>query len=190
MKNIYPHFKPDKNLGKDLDTIRTQNHSTFNINYHLVWIPKYRRTLLADPRAKRILTEIIDGQCEDHKWKKLALEIMPDHVHLFLSVPPNQPISKVVNQIKGNSSIQLRRVFPELKARVRMHLWGRGYYCSTAGFVSQAQVQKYIDAQQRQMWIKRNRKVSAQVPKKEPQRRLTHAEIPPTAKAVGFLSVA
>lgn len=166
MKNEYPHFKPSDNLSKELSTIRVGGHSKFNINYHLVWIPKYRKKLLVNPKLKAILEEIIRGQSEDRGWRVIALEIMPDHIHLFLSVPPHTPVEKVVNLLKGNTSIQLRRIFPELKAKVKDHLWARGYYVSTAGFVSQEQVKKYIDQQQK------HRIIPKVIPTVQPQMRL------------------
>jgi putative transposase len=194
MKNQYPHFKPSDNLGKELSTIRSGGHSKYNINYHVVWIPKYRKALLVNPKLKGILEEILRGQSEARDWHVIALEIMPDHIHLFISVPPSIDISKVVNQLKGNSSIQLRRIFPELKAKVRKHLWAKGYYASTAGFVSQDKVQKYILAQYEAQ--RRAKQLKRQVAKKEPQRTLQHsiapqhAAIPPLPKGSGFLAVA
>lgn len=196
MKNEYPHFKPSDNLGKELSTIRAGGHTKYNINYHLVWIPKYRKKLLDNPKLKEILEEILRGQSEARDWHVIALEIMPDHIHLFLSVPPNTDISKVANQLKGNTSIQLRRIFPELKAKVRKHLWARGYYVSTAGFVSQAQVQKYIEQQYIQQKKEQLRKRQVAQKRTEPQRTLQHsiapqhAAIPPLPKGSGFLAVA
>ncbi|HXB13728.1 MAG TPA: IS200/IS605 family transposase, partial [Bacteroidia bacterium] len=177
---------PDPNLGKELSTIRVGGHSKFNINYHIVWIPKYRKPMLGNPKLKKILEEILRGQSESRGWNVIALEIMPDHIHLFLSVPPNTDVSKVVNQLKGNTSIQLRRIFPELKAKIKKHLWARGYYVSTAGFISQEQVQRYIDAQQKKLQEQRMRR--KQGVKVEPQRTL--AAIPPLPKGSGSLAVA
>lgn len=148
-RHPYDHFKPTDDLTKGLKTVRNSSHATFNINYHVVWIPKYRKAMLGNDKLKSILEDILRGQSESHNWKVLALEIMPDHIHIFLSVPPTQPIDMVVKQLKGNSSVQLRRIFPHLKQLVAEHLWARGYYVSTAGFISQNQVQKYIEEQQR-----------------------------------------
>jgi hypothetical protein len=85
----------------------------------------------------------------------------------------------VVNLLKGNTSRQLRLVFPHLKQAVRKSLWADGYYVSTAGFVSQSQVKKYIDAQMEHKVIKK--------PTKEKQRRLTDSPIPPAPKVAGIL---
>ena len=179
----YPHFKPTEELHKELNTVRESSHVKYNINYHIVWIPKYRKRLLGNPDVKRILADILKGHSEERGWKVLALEIMPDHLHLFVSVPPSVAVAKVVNILKGNSSRQLRLVFPHLKQIVRSSLWADGYYVSTAGFVSQAQVQKYIEAQTKAMHKKR----AIERAKTVKQTKLTDSPIPPAAKATGIL---
>lgn len=143
--NKYPHHKSP--TEQDLDTIRKAAHTTYNVNYHIVWIPKYRKAVLKRPALKRILEETIRGQCEDRDWNVLALEIQPDHIHCFVSVPPKWSISQVANQLKGYSSIVLRRIFPELKKWLGRSLWADGYYVSTAGFISENKVKRYIEDQ-------------------------------------------
>lgn len=186
MKNEYPHFKPPQDLGKKLDTMRSGSHTKYNNNYHVVWIPKYRRAVLGNPKIKEILIEIINGQCEDKGWKVFALEVMPDHVHLFISIQPRWSIDKVVKQLKGNTSTQLRRIFPELKARTRKALWAKGYYETTAGYVSQDQIKKYIDKQTEFIHKDRAKRLNPQQNQNvERQRQLT--TIPPPNKFGGFL---
>lgn len=181
MRKQYEHFKPTEDLHRELKTLRSGSHIKFNNNYHIVWIPKYRRHTLGTPKLKAILEDILRGQSESRGWKVLALEIMPDHIHLFLSVPPKYAIADVVKQLKGNTAIQLRRIFPELKKQSWSALWAKGYYISTAGFVSQEQVRKYIDAQSRAM-VRAKEK-----PKPNPQTKLGDSPIPPTDKSVGIL---
>ena len=147
----YPHFRPTEELHKELNTIRSGQHVKYNINYHIVWIPKYRKKLLGNLEVKKALIGLLNNESESHGWRVLALEVMPDHIHLFLSVPPSVAVADVVNQLKGTTSRKLRTAFPMLKQSVRKSLWAAGYYVSTAGFVSQQQVKKYIDAQARAM---------------------------------------
>ncbi len=146
-KHPYDHFTGSPQLDKGLHTIRAGNTTTYNCNYHIVWIPKYRKSILGNDKTKKFLEEILNGQAESRNWKVLALQVMPDHIHIFLSIPPTTQVSYAVNILKGNSSIQLRRIFPHLKQIVKDHLWARGYYVSTAGFVSQDKVKKYVDEQ-------------------------------------------
>lgn len=97
-----------------------------------------------------MLKAIIKGQCEQMELDMLALEVMPDHIHLFVGAKPTHTPFKIVKQIKGNTSIQLRRCFKHLPyllwnyGKRHKHLWARGYYCGSAGHVSQEAVKRYI----------------------------------------------
>jgi len=151
VKTKYPHFNPSKySLNVKVASVKSGFHCKFNINYHIIWIPKYRKSILRGKVAK-VLRSIIEGKCQEYGWDCLALEIMPDHIHLFVGAKPNWNPAKIVNLLKGNTSRQLRQCFPELKyLGYRYHvkqfksLWAKGYYCGTAGHVSQEQVIRYI----------------------------------------------
>lgn len=146
-----PHFNPKKyDISVKIASVRTSAHSKHNINYHLVWIPKYRKMVLKG-KVVEVLRNIIAGNCQDMHLEMLALEIMPDHIHLFVGTKPVHRPCDIVKQLKGNTSIQLRRVFPYLKyLGYQKHikrfpsLWARGYYCGSAGHVSQDSVKRYI----------------------------------------------
>jgi putative transposase len=75
-----------------------------------------------------------------------ALEVMPDHVHLFVSHPPIYAVAHLVNQFKGSTSRVLRQEFPSLRSRLPS-LWSRSYYAGSVGHVSETTVRRYIDAQ-------------------------------------------
>jgi len=155
MLQQYPHFNPKRhNLQVKIATVRTGSHCKYNINYHLIWIPKYRKKVLVG-KVREILTNIIEGQCKELKLDMLALEIMPDHLHLFVGAKPTHRPFEIVKKLKGNTSIQLRRVFPNLhylgypkRYKRFKNLWARGYYCGSAGHVSQDAVARYISEQQ------------------------------------------
>lgn len=151
MHNKYPHFEAPMNLKVGLSTIRSGAHSKYNINYHIVWIPKYRRAVLTGRTLRMVLEDIIRGQSESFNWQVLAFEIQPDHIHCFVSVPPAFAVSRVVHQLKGNTSRQLRRIFPDLKRQLGASLWADGYYASTAGYISEDKVKRYIEEQQIQV---------------------------------------
>jgi len=140
------HTNPSE---QKLDTIRTEAHTTYNVNYHIVTIPKYRRQILRERGFTDIFEEIVRGQCESRNWKVLAFEVQPDHFHLFVSVPPKTPASYVANIVKGNTSRQLRRIFPKLiqKYNLGEHLWAKGFFVSTAGYISEDKVKRYIEEQ-------------------------------------------
>ena len=155
-KKLYPHFNPEVHkIESKIATVRMSHHCKYNINYHIIWIPKYRKPVLVD-KVKEVLKAIIEGQCQEMSISNLALEIMPDHLHLFVGAKPTVTSFKIIHKLKGNTSIQLRRCFPELRyLGYKQHfgkgfdnLWARGYYCGSAGHVSREQVKRYIQEQQ------------------------------------------
>ncbi len=158
VKTKYKHFNPeDYNIKVKTATVRTSFHVKYNINYHIIWIPKYRKAILKG-KVSEVLKQIIDGQCKSYGWKNLALEVMPDHIHFFVSAKPNWKPSQIVNILKGNTARQLRLLFPELKylgyknhyGKGFKSLWADGYYISSAGHVSEKQVIRYIQEQEGQ----------------------------------------
>lgn len=123
-------------------------HATYNINYHLVWCPKFRRPVLDDVVGTR-LAELLPECVQKLEGEVLDLVVMPDHVHLFASFPPTLAISQILHRLKGATSHQLRKEFPHLRSRLPS-LWTRSYYVGTAGHVSAATIKQYIDAQKGQ----------------------------------------
>ena len=138
-------------------------------------------------KLKEILEKILRGQSESREWEVLAIEIQPDHLHLFLSVPPSWSPSEVVNILKGNTSRQLRLVFPFLKTIIRKSLWADGYYVSTAGYVSQEQVRKYIDEQSRRLNLRFEKDLDKDTKEELDKSILDYLSIPPNPEGLGIL---
>ena len=124
------------------------NTTVFNIGYHLIWCPKYRRNVLVDNVETR-LREILSEKSDEIDVDIEHLEIMPEHVHLFVKTPPTASPHWVVQQLKGYSSRLLRKEFPHLKSRLPT-LWTRSYYCESVGHISEEAVKKYIEEQKYQ----------------------------------------
>jgi len=120
------------------------NKATYLLNYHAIWCPRYRRKLLVGD-LKEKLNEIIEEVTFEKQCKILALEIMPDHVHLSVSMPPKLAPYKLIKAIKGRSSNILRKQFPYLLKMPT--LWTRSYFVTTTGAVSTKKVIKYINEQ-------------------------------------------
>jgi putative transposase len=114
------------------------------VNYHIVFCPKYRRKLLVGDIKKR-LEEIISDVALENGWGIISKEVMPDHVHLFISADVRSRPEIVVKRFKGRSSRYLRNEFPELLKMPT--LWTRSYFLSTAGNVSVETIKKYIEQQ-------------------------------------------
>ena len=114
------------------------------LNYHFVWIPAPRRKVLVGPVADRVQTLIYDVVA-DLGCAVIALEVMPDHVHLFLSATPVLAPDQIMFRIKGSTSRTLRQEFPHLLSMPSM--WTRSYFCSTAGQVASETIRQYIATQ-------------------------------------------
>jgi putative transposase len=119
--------------------------AVFSLNYHVVWCPKYRRPVLVDAVASR-LEALLRAQAAELAMRLHALEIMPDHVHLFVEADPRWAVAEIVNRMQGSTSHALRQEFPHLRARLPT-LWSRSYYAGTVGRVSASTVRAYIEAQ-------------------------------------------
>jgi putative transposase len=124
---------------------KTNAGAVFSLKYHLVWCPKYRRKVLVSPINDR-LKELIAETAEQHDMTVHSMEVMPDHVHLFVEADPSLCVAEIVNRFKGRSSRMLRQEFASLRSRLPT-LWSRSYYAGSIGAVSEAVVRRYIEAQ-------------------------------------------
>ncbi|MCZ6678387.1 MAG: IS200/IS605 family transposase [Candidatus Poribacteria bacterium] len=122
--------------------LRKTRHSVYNINYHFVWIPKYRRSIL-NGQIKADLEGLIKSYALKNGVEILSLSIQQDHVHLFVSSPPRFSPSQLINLFKGATARELLKRYPNLKRRGS--LWTRSYYVGTAGTVSSETIRHYID---------------------------------------------
>ena len=122
--------------------LRKTRHSVYNINYHFVWIPKDRRSIL-NGQIKADLEGLIKSYALNSEVEILSLSIQPDHVHLFVSSPPRFSPSQLINLFKGATARGLLKRYPDLKQRGS--LWTRSYYVGTAGTVSSETIQHYIN---------------------------------------------
>lgn len=123
-----------------------------DVGYHVVWCAKYRRPVLEGDVGVRC-AELIRARADEHGWKIIALEVMPDHVRLFVKTRPKDSPSFVANQFKGYTSRVLRAEFPSLRSRLPT-LWSRSYFVASVGAVSAETVRKYIDTQYERPWRK------------------------------------
>jgi len=119
-------------------------HRVHRIMYHLIFCPKRRKKVLVGDVARNLDT-LIRQKCEEQQWIVQELAILPDHVHLFVQVNPDDSASETTRQIKGYTSRILRKQFPELLKLPS--LWTRSFFCASAGNVSEATIARYIAAQ-------------------------------------------
>lgn len=124
---------------------KSNNNILYACQYHIVWCPKYRRKVLVNGVDTR-LREIIQQVAQEKKCEIIELEIMPDHVHLLISIDPQFGVQQVIKIIKGRSSRYLRQEFPWLKSRLPT-LWTNSYFVATVGGAPLDVVKKYIENQ-------------------------------------------
>lgn len=121
-----------------------QNNKVYNISYHIIWIPKYRKKILKGHIKEKLLI-YLQQKADILKISIEEIEIMDDHIHLFIKANPSLSVSYIVKHLKGYTSYKLRKDFPYLKKYKA--LWTHSYYCETIGFISESTVRKYINAQ-------------------------------------------
>ena len=120
-------------------------HTVYGIKYHLVWVTKYRYQVLRGEIAVRT-RDMIREICMQHEIIVLKGHVGRDHIHLFVSAPPRLSVSKMMQYIKGKSSRRLQQEYPTLQKRYwGQHLWARGYFCASAGTVTDAMIADYLE---------------------------------------------
>jgi putative transposase len=125
-----------------------KSSAVYNVNYHFIWCPKYRKPILEEAGIKEFLEDQIHTIAATKECEVLALEVMPDHVHLFISTTPFESPTGIVKVLKGVTALRLFKKFPELRNKYwKGKLWSPSYYVGTAGHVSAETIQKYIEEQ-------------------------------------------
>lgn len=124
---------------------KSNNNIVYSSKYHIVFCPKYRRAVLVGDIAKRCAA-IFKEVAKKYRAEIIALEIMPDHVHLLVEVDPQFGIHRFVKYVKGISSHHLRREFPSLTTRLPS-LWTNSYFCSTVGGAPLSVIKQYVENQ-------------------------------------------
>src|SRR6185503_19939538 len=124
-------------------------HTTWECKYHVVFIPKCRRKVLY-AQLRRELGMVFRGLAEQKERKVEEGHLMPDHVHMLLSVPPKYSVSSVMGFMKGKSAIHIARVYAGRgRNYVGQHFWARGYWVSTVG-KKEGAVRRYIQEQEKE----------------------------------------
>jgi putative transposase len=119
--------------------------AVFSLKYHLVFCPKYRKSVLIGPVAER-LKALLSTKAHELNVTLHTLEVMPDHVHMFVASDPGMAPAKLAAQFKGYTSRVLRQEFRQLRSQLPS-LWSRSYYIGSVGYVSEATVRRYIEHQ-------------------------------------------
>jgi|TARA_Y100000310_G_C20424615_1_gene688407 putative transposase len=126
---------------------RKGTHTLFDLKYHIVWTTKYRKPTLTTKRATRIRI-LVREICNANNVQILKGHVSKDHIHIFVSLPPQISVSRFVQLVKGKTS---RKLLQEDKQLSKLywggHLWARGYFATTSGTVTDETIMNYIENQ-------------------------------------------
>ncbi|POZ51997.1 IS200/IS605 family transposase [Methylovulum psychrotolerans] len=123
---------------------RYGSHTVFRIEYHFVWVTKYRYPVLKGDVALRV-RELVKQICEAFEIRILKGVVSKDHVQILVSAPPTLAPSEIMRRIKGRTASKLFEEFPALKKRYwGQHFWARGYFCATVGEMTENMIKEYL----------------------------------------------
>jgi len=122
-------------------------HTKWKCQYHIVFIPKYRRKVLYG-RVKGDVREILKTLCLYKKVEIIEGAVCADHVHLCVSIPPKLCVSDFMGYLKGKSALMVFDKHPEMGSKWDRSFWARGYYIETVGNITEEAIRKYVQEQQ------------------------------------------
>lgn len=129
--------------------LQRNRNSVYQIGYYIVWCTKYRKQILTDQVAED-MQELLTKIAADNNFIIESMEVMPDHIHLFVTATPNHLISSMIKALKGVSARYLFKKHPNLKKQLwGGHLWNPSYYVGTVGKISEQTIKKYIETQKK-----------------------------------------
>jgi len=128
--------------------VRRTKHAVYDLKYHLVWIPKYRKHVLSGEVSGH-LKEVFQRIAEEYEFRIDTMEVMEDHVHIFVEVPPRYSLAQVVQILKSMSAREVFKKFPELRKQLWAgEFWSDGYFVRSVGDKVTADIiRKYIEYQ-------------------------------------------
>jgi len=130
--------------------LKSSQHGYGQNAYHLVFVPKCRYKYFAYPGIKRLCEEAIHEVANKYNFEIFALEIQPDHVHLFVDFPSNFAVSKVIQLFKGITAYRILHKFPKIRKTFlrKNHFWSAGKFYRSVGNVTADTIQHYIEQSQ------------------------------------------
>ena len=130
-----------------MDNVQSLRHTVWECKYHVIWIPKYRRKVLYGQLRKE-LGPVIKELAKQKESEVVEGELVVDHVHMLISIPPKYAVAQVIGFIKGKSAIYVARMFGRRRNFVGQSFWVRGYCASTTGLDEEA-IREYIRSQEK-----------------------------------------
>jgi putative transposase len=130
-----------------MEHVQSLSHTKWECKYHVVWIPKYRKKSLY-VELRKYLGSTFKDLAKQKECQVIEGHLLPDHIHMLISIPPKYAISQVIGYLKGKSAIQIARTYMGRKKNFTgQHFWARGYFVSTVG-ADEETIREYIAQQE------------------------------------------
>ena len=130
-----------------MEQVQSLSHTKWECKYHVVWIPKYRKKTLY-VELRKYLGSTFKDLAMQKECKVLEGHLLPDHIHMLISIPPKYSVSQIIGYMKGKSAIQIARTYMgRRKNFTGQHFWARGYFVSTVG-TDEETIRNYIKQQE------------------------------------------
>ena len=128
--------------------IRRSKHAVYELKYHLVWVPKYRAKILSG-EVRQYLKEVFMQIAEEYEFRIDTMEVMEDHVHIFIEASPAYSPSEIVQVMKSISAREIYKKYPKMKEMMWSgKIWNDGYFVRSVGDkVTSELIRKYIEYQ-------------------------------------------
>ena len=125
---------------------KSLSHTAWKCQYHIVFIPKYRKKKLYG-QVRADIRDIIKTLCSYKNVEIVEGAVCVDHIHLCVSIPPKLSVSSFIGYLKGRSTLMIYDIHPELQSKWNKAFWARGYYVATVGNLTEEAIKKYIQEQ-------------------------------------------
>ena len=125
---------------------KSLSHTTWKCQYHIVFIPKYKKKKLYG-QVRADIRDIIKTLCSYKNVEIVEGAVCVDHIHLCVSIPPKLSVSSFMGYLKGRSTLMIYNRHPELQSKWNKAFWARGYYVATIGNLTEEAIKKYIQEQ-------------------------------------------
>ena len=132
-----------------MNDVESLSHTKWECKYHVVWIPKYRKKSLYG-ELRRYLGSTFRELAMQRESRVIEGHLLPDHVHVLISIPPKYAVAQVVGYLKGKRAIHIARTYMGRKKNFTgQHFWARGYFVSTVG-TDEETIREYIRRQEQE----------------------------------------
>ena len=125
---------------------KSLSHTAWKCQYHIVFIPKYKKKKLYG-QVRADIRDIIKTLCSYKNVEIVEGAVCVDHIHLCVSIPPKLSISSFMGYLNGRSTLMIYNRHPELQSKWNKAFWARGYYVATIGNLTEEAIKKYIQEQ-------------------------------------------